>query len=387
MSLCRPEGSKVWVMDFHFHGQRIRESTLQTSITRAKEVQAKRKQELRDGASGVRKRQAPKLFRIAAADFCKSKKSWSENTRESARKSLEHLTTAFGKKLITDIEAHHISTYQDKRAAEVSGRSVNIEVGLLRSILRKHGLWARLQPDVEFLPEKTDVGHALTSEEETILLAECGKSRSRLLLPFVSLLLETGARYNTIRTLQWERVGLVAGAVKFAKDKTKYSSDRTVPLSQRGMEILRFWAQQFPDRKPTDYVFPYGRVGGAGADDTFGFAGGSSYNTDTSRPIGSLKEAWETARKNAGLSHVRSHDFRHTAVSRMIAARVPLPIIGKIVGWSPSTLARMAARYGHFSLEEMRSAVDTISGNSRGYPQFSPQSRFEGPIEEGGKIQ
>ena len=28
----------------------------------------------------------------------------------------------------------------------------------------------------------------------------------------------------------------------------------------------------------------------------------------------------------------RFHDLRHTAVSRMIAARVPLPIIAKIVG-------------------------------------------------------
>jgi hypothetical protein len=62
----------------------------------------------------------------------------------------------------------------------------------------------------------------------------------------------------------------------------------------------------------------------------------------------------------------------------MIAARVPLPIIGKIVGWSASTLAKMAARYGHFSVDEMRSAVDAIShkpeGISGGCPQFSPQS-------------
>jgi hypothetical protein len=38
----------------------------------------------------------------------------------------------------------------------------------------------------------------------------------------------------------------------------------------------------------------------------------------------------------------------------------------------------MAARYGHFSIEEMRSAVESISrkpeGIAQGYPQFSPQS-------------
>ena len=37
MSLFRYKGSKVWTMDFVIHGQRIRESTEMTSITRAKE--------------------------------------------------------------------------------------------------------------------------------------------------------------------------------------------------------------------------------------------------------------------------------------------------------------------------------------------------------------
>ena len=62
----------------------------------------------------------------------------------------------------------------------------------------------------------------------------------------------------------------------------------------------------------------------------------------------------------------------------MIAAKIPLPVIGKIVGWAPGTLACMAARYGHFSVDEIRSAVESISqkpeGISEGYPQFSPQS-------------
>ena len=42
-------------MDFHFSGQRIRESTKMSSRTRAREVEDKRKQELRDGSAGIRK--------------------------------------------------------------------------------------------------------------------------------------------------------------------------------------------------------------------------------------------------------------------------------------------------------------------------------------------
>jgi len=45
----------------------------------------------------------------------------------------------------------------------------------------------------------------------------------------------------------------------------------------------------------------------------------------------------------------------------MLDAGVPIAKVAKIVGWSPATMARMAARYGHFALEELRSAVDTIT--------------------------
>ena len=45
----------------------------------------------------------------------------------------------------------------------------------------------------------------------------------------------------------------------------------------------------------------------------------------------------------------------------MLDADVPIAKVAKIVGWSPATMVRMAARYGHFALEELRSAVETIS--------------------------
>jgi DNA-binding MurR/RpiR family transcriptional regulator len=48
-------------------------------------------------------------------------------------------------------------------------------------------------------------------------------------------------------------------------------------------------------------------------------------------------------------------------VSRMLDAGVPIAKIAKIVGWSPATMVRMSARYGHFGLEDLRAAVETIS--------------------------
>lgn len=389
MSLYQHQKSKIWTMDFIFRGQRVRESTGTSSKSLAAKIEQKRRRDLEAGTAGIRKPEGPKLFSIAAEDFCAAKKrKWSDSTRVSAQGSLKHLLPAFGKKLITDIEADHIGDYQQARETEgAAGRTINIEVGLLRSILRKHGAWARIQPDVEMLAERDDCGHALTPEEESTLLRECGKSRSRLLLPFVTLLLETGARYNTIRMLHWFSIDLAAGQVKIGKDKTKYSSNRIVPLSQRAIETIRFWAALFPDRKPEDFVFPREKYATAGAEGVFGFQSAIVIESDPTQPIGDVKEAWEHARKRAGLENVRIHDLRHSAASRMIANRVPLPMVAEILGWSPGTTVKMAQRYGHFSQEDKRKAVEAISGgrdeNFPGVPVISPVPTHE----EKGKIQ
>jgi hypothetical protein len=202
MSLYRR--GKIWWMDFYIHGQRIQETTAMTSITRAREVQEKRKQALKDGIAGIRKQQQPRLLSVAAQEWQEAKKpAWAPRMADIARTSMNHFLPVLGKQLLVDIEASDISKYQKARLAEgASNRTVNIEVGVLRQIMRKYGTWARIQPDVNMLPERQDAGRALTAEEESALLHECGRSRSRILLPFVVLALETGARFNTIRTLQ-----------------------------------------------------------------------------------------------------------------------------------------------------------------------------------------
>jgi integrase len=156
---------------------------------------------------------------------------------------------------------------------------------------------------------------------------------------------------------------------------------RVIPLSQRAVAALNFWATHFPDRKPEHYVFPAERYGAGG--DEFS---PKAYHVDPTRPIGSIKEAWEAARVRAAKILLgsdttdeteaspetrakikplpcRLHDLRHTAVSRMLNAGVPIAKVAKIVGWSASTMVLMAKRYGHFSLNELRDAVESISNS------------------------
>src|SRR4029077_10954634 len=96
---------------------------------------------------------------------------------------------------------------------------------------------------------------------------------------------------------------------------------------------------------------------------------------ESRRRLRGISEETESEEENPSLA-CRFHDLRHTAVSRMLNAGIPIAKVAKIVGWSPATMVRMAARYGHFSLNELRGAVESISGAEIQLPSpvFSPVS-------------
>jgi hypothetical protein len=62
----------------------------------------------------------------------------------------------------------------------------------------------------------------------------------------------------------------------------------------------------------------------------------------------------------------------------MLNAGVAIAKVAKIVGWSSAMMLRMAARYGHFAREELRSAVESIRRTEirpeiqEGSPVFPP---------------
>ena len=131
-----------------------------------------------------------------------------------------------------------------------------------------------------------------------------------------------------------------------------------------------------PGRQPTHFVFAREKYGAAGEEDSFGFtAGPVVYDTDPTRPIGDWKEAWEKAKKRAGVIlsgkaqeeeseslKCRFHDLRHTAVTRLLEGGVPYPVVASMMGWSAATAIRMAKRYGHIGSQALRDAADILEG-------------------------
>jgi integrase len=401
MAVYRPtRNSKVWWYDFIFEGQRVRESAKTRSKTVAKGAEKARHRELEESYNGIKRRDRAKLFAVAADDWLQLKAlTLSISSQRIERSNLKHLRPHFERRLITDIQAKDVSRYQQARIAEkASPKTINLEVGTLRAILRRHRVWAEIQQDVRMLATLDDIGHALTFEEEAAVLSACLRSRSRSLYPAVMLALNTGMRYGEVRLLQWKQLDLAGKMLTVGKSKTRAGTGRVIPLNVRILNVLEMWAAQFPDREPTHYVFPFEKCGAKGEEDTFGFtARVIFYGTEPTRPIGDWKEAWEKAKERAAailkLNKVetreptleyepvtkrsfkrksiekkrktesltcRFHDLRHTAVTRLLEAGIPYAVVANMMGWSAATAIRMAKRYGHIGSHALREAADVL---------------------------
>jgi integrase len=212
------------------------------------------------------------------------------------------------------------------------------------------------------------------------------------------LALNTGMRYSEIRLLRWKQIDFTGKLLTVGKSKTLTGTGRVIALNARILSILEMWASQFVDRQPEHYIFPFEKCGARGEEDIFGFTGTVIlYGTDPTRPIGDWKEAWEKARERAAVIlregidlekgqkspepkestsklnnkliqkkpqpeslNCRFHDLRHTAVTRLLEAGIPYPVVASMMGWSAATAIRMAKRYGHIGSHALREAADVL---------------------------
>jgi integrase len=346
----------VWWYKFQFAGQTIRESSKSESKTIAREAERARRRDLERGFNRIDRHRTAFPFSVAAEDWLTAKKAHlSPRSVIIERANLKHLNPFFGKMLLTDVRGEDVSRYQAVRLeAGAAPKTVNLEVGTLRAVLRKNRLWFAIQPDVKMLRVREDVGRAISHVEEAALLEACRASRSRSLFPAVLLALNTCMRYSEIRLLRWEQIDLKSCTLTVGLSKTESGTGRFLPLNDRAIAILGFWASLFPDREQDHFVFASERYGASGD----GLA--VVYDCDPTKPIGRWKEAWESAKARAGVS-CRFHDLRHTGCTRMLESGVPFSVVATIMGWSPSTTVRMSRRYGHIGQAAQRQAVNALN--------------------------
>jgi integrase len=357
---------------------RISEDTIQGLARRA---ERKRRTTLEESYNGLSaERRVPKLFSVAADEWLEIKKATLATKSYSVEQySLKHLRPVFGQRLLSDINAATIARYVGlRRNEDAADKSIKLELGTLRGILKRAKLWAALVDD-DLLPrlrDRDDVGRAITTGEEKTLLAACHESRSRGLYTAVVIALNTGMRETEIRTLKWRQIDFEGRSIVVGKSKTAAGTGRHIPMNDRLTLALRTWANRFPDRQSDHYVFAAEQYG------TPGEKKSGTHEEDPTQPIGSWKTAWKNARKTACVA-CRFHDLRHSAVTRLLEAGVSFPIVASLLGWSPSTTTKMAKRNGHIGNEAHRDAVAALDPstktNGRGTkegtaPEISPEA-------------
>ena len=160
----------------------------------------------------------------------------------------------------------------------------------------------------------------LTPPEEKRLLTACeGKDRPHL-RALVIAALDTGARRGELLNLRWSNIDFDEGIIKDVvsyKGRKGTLQKRDVPLTTR----LRTALLDLREKRPTK---AFRRLrSGIKPSDTLVF--GVTNN---------VRSSWNGAREDAGLLHVRFHDLRHTAATRLAQSNMPLVFVGKVLGHS-----------------------------------------------------
>jgi integrase len=363
MSLYRR--GDIWWYKFKHQGILIRESAETTDKAIAQKIERKRHSELDEGAKVKRQPRARLQFAIAVKHWLALKRAdWSDNNLRIETANFGHLGNHFAGMLLSDITAEDISRYKIQRKKEnASARTIAMEIGSLRALMRKHRLWADIQPDVKMPRGREDVGRALSADEEHRLLSACKQNRSRSLYPAVLVSLHTGLRNQELRLARWRQVDLIghdqfpSGSLTVGKSKTAGGEGRVVPLSQTARACLLEWRTLYPDALPAHFIFPAERYGGVPNDEQ-GYMSEKClpYSVDPTKPIGSWKVSWTAARKAAGVS-CRWHDLRHSFVSRMAESQASDATIMSLAG---HLSRKMMERYSHTRNEAKLRAISVL---------------------------
>ncbi len=281
------------------------------------------------------------LGQLADEKYLPYKEQGKKRSIKDDRRILHNrLLPEFGKDLLVRrLSGEKIARYEARRIGEVSAYTVANELAVLRHMLRLANKWGYLDrvPLIE-LPKKPEGRQRYLSKDEIPrLIAACARSQNRYLDCIVTLAINTGMRKGEIVGLEWGRVDLEADDGFMAKVtlyKTKNGKPRSVPLNHAATQALL--ALEPDPQHRQGLLFPNG----------------------DGRPL-SIRNAFDTAVKRAGLEGFRFHDLRHTAASHMVMRGRSLKDVQEILGHSDF---RMTLKYAHLSPAHLRGAVEALDG-------------------------
>jgi integrase len=280
----------------------------------------------------------------------------SDSTSRIDRERLVPLRGYFGNEKLCDISERRIREYQRVRAAQVSPRTCNLELKVLRMILKSAKLWSRVADGVAPLPEKSSgPGRALSPDQERLLF-EVASSRPEWTAAFLAALLaaNTTARGGELKGLRLGSIDFEQNCLFIRRSKTEAGS-RVIPLNSSAKWALARLierAQALGAVDPDHYLFPaflYRRTKSAQP------AQGTGY--DPTRPQKTWRTAWRSLTKAAGLKGLRFHDLRHHSITKLAEAGVPEQTLMAIAG---HVSREMLEHYSHIRMHAKRQAVAAL---------------------------
>lgn len=334
MGLIKRGNSKFWYIQFQMDGRTHIKSTKTTDKRLAEALEAQyRTQIIRNEHLGVKDRlKLPDAFDL----FRKSK---------SANRSVSNLKQYFAlaTRNLTGITYLDQLADRDLELIKVrmesdgySNQTIKHTMNALRGTVKYSKRLGYQIPDLEFPTISVSLGRIryLSVDEERDLLEALDPYREiRGLAPyqdrhdllkkelhdqydFVIMLLDTGARYSEIATLEWKAICLEDRSIQLWRSKVQNES--ILYMTDRVYEVL----QRRFNEKTSRYIFT-NRTGGA-----------KKYNSKT------LTKAFQ----RAGIEGATAHTLRHTHASRLIQNGLNLYEIKEVLGHSD---IKTTMRYAH----------------------------------------
>jgi integrase len=357
---------KTWHCHFVVNSQRFRQSLKTTDWREAQAEEKRLISEAQEGklthSSGVLARMP---FGSAADDYVSGRTlELAAASKAKEKQLLVQLRAYFKQEPLKAITAKQIIEYRVWRAEQKVGpATLNAEIGILRRILKRAKLWARVADDIRPLKEPSTIGRALTEQEQQRLL-RMAVTRPEWETAYLAavLCLNTTARSCELKDLRWSDIDLFSSTLTIRKSKTE-AGERVVPLTDvatSALARLRRRAESFGPVEQGHYVF-------AAFTPKFTFSGKKVVRYavtrwDPTRHIKSWRSAWRTLTKRAGLPGFRFHDLRHCTITQLAEGGASDATIMSLAG---HVSKRMLERYSHVRMEAKRKAMEALAESTK----------------------
>ena len=388
---------KTWHTDFFVDGQRYRQSLHTSDWREAQKEQKKLISEAEQGKLAPTGQHFAKLgFSEAADRYIESRRvELSEASVKKERQLLVQPCCFFRSELLARISAERLLSFREWRIGQKVGPAiVNMEIGVIRRILKRAKRWHLVCGDLKPLKERRTVGRAMALDEKLKLLRlAAGNPDWQTARLAMTLALNTTMRGCELKSLRWRDVDLMGKLLTIHKSKTD-AGERVIPLNWTAFAAileLRERAKGFGGLESGHFVFPAcenGIIDPTKVQKSWRTAwrqltraiecpkcGRIQAPADECRAEDCKADIHELKSPTAGL---RFHDLLHHAITELAESQASDQTIMAIAGHvSP----RMLARYSHVRLEAKRNALDALSRldpNRHSSPQAEVRNSGDG---------